>query len=237
MGCVFCATGQMGFSRNLSAGEIVEQTLVLSRWLELRGERLSNVVLMGMGEPLHNYDAVLAAIRRMNASEGLGIGQRHITLSTVGLVPQIRRFAEEGLQVKLAISLHAATDEERSALLPVNRRWPLSDLLDACNYYIEKTGRRVTFEWALIANENDVPEQAHALGSLLEGLLCHVNLIPLNPTTGYSGFPSDGERVEAFQTTLAEYGISSTVRVRRGIDINAGCGQLKSEVIRLGGIS
>ncbi len=232
MGCVFCATGQMGFARHLSSGEIVEQAVFLARWLEGRGERLSNVVLMGMGEPLHNYEQVLTAIQRLNAPEGLGIGQRHITLSTVGLVPQIRRFADENLQVKLAISLHAATDEERSALLPVNRRWPLRELLDACRYYIDKTGRRVTFEWALIAGQNDVPEQAHALGSLLQGLLCHVNLIPLNPTGGYAGQPSDPDRVAAFQAILATYGVRNTVRVRRGIDINAGCGQLKAEVIR-----
>jgi 23S rRNA (adenine2503-C2)-methyltransferase len=237
MGCVFCATGQMGFSRHLTVGEIVEQTVVLSRWLEARGERLSNVVMMGMGEPLHNYDSVLKAINRLNAPEALGIGQRHITLSTVGLVPQIRRFAEEGLQVKLAISLHAATDAERSALLPVNKRWPLAELLDACRYYVDRTGRRVTFEWALIAHENDAPEQAHALGTLLQGLLCHVNLIPLNPTSGYNGHPSDKARVEAFRDILAEHGIGSTVRVRRGIDINAGCGQLKAEVLRLRDIS
>lgn len=235
MGCVFCATGQMGFVRNLTVGEIVEQAVTLARWLEARGERLSNVVLMGMGEPLHNYDAVLQAIHRLNASEGLGIGQRHITLSTVGLIPQMRRFADEGLQVKLAVSLHAATDEERSALLPVNQRWGLGELLDACRYYVEKTGRRITFEWALITGENDTEEQAHALGSLLEGLLSHVNLIPLNPTTGYSGMPSDRDRVARFQAVLSGYGVSSTVRVRRGIDINAGCGQLKAEVLSTGG--
>lgn len=235
MGCVFCATGQMGFSRHLSVGEIVGQAVVLARWLEAQGERLSNVVLMGMGEPLHNYDAVLAAIHRLNDPEGLGIGQRHITLSTVGLVPQIKRLADEGLQIKLAISLHAASDEERSALLPVNRRWPLADLLDACREYIDKTGRRITFEWALIAGENDVPEQAHALGKLLQGMLCHVNLIPLNPTTGYGGQPSDPERVATFQAVLDSYGVTSTVRVRRGIDINAGCGQLKAETLRSNG--
>lgn len=233
MGCVFCATGQMGFSRHLSVGEIIEQTIFVARWLEERGERLSNVVLMGMGEPLHNYDSVLAAVTRLSAPEGLGIGQRHITLSTVGLVPQIRRFADEGLQVKLAISLHAAIDEDRSALLPVNRRYPLGDLMEACRYYVRKTGRRITFEWALIAGENDVPEQAHALGELLKGLLCHVNLIPLNPTGGYGGQPSNREQVTEFQNVLASYGVNSTVRVRRGIDINAGCGQLKSEVLRL----
>ncbi len=231
MGCVFCATGQMGFSRNLTTGEIVEQAIVLGSWLEARGERLSNAVLMGMGEPLHNYEPVLAAIHRLNAPDGLGIGQRHITLSTVGLVPPMRRFADEGLQVKLAISLHAATDEERSALLPVNKRWPVAEVIDACRYYIEQTGRRVTFEWALITGENDTPETAHDLGQLLQGLLCHVNLIPLNPTAGYGGQASSDSRVEAFRAVLETYGVSSTVRVRRGIDINAGCGQLKAVVI------
>lgn len=233
MGCVFCATGQMGFVRHLSAGEIVEQAIHFARFLENEGERLSNIVLMGMGEPLHNYEATLQAIERLTASDGLGIGQRHITLSTVGLVPAIRRFADEGLQVKLAISLHAATDEERSALLPVNKRWNLTELLDACRYYIAKTARRVTFEWALIQGENDTVQQAHALGQLLQGLLCHVNLIPLNPTHGYAGQPSDSTRVQHFMDILGRYGVSSTVRMRRGIEIEAGCGQLKAEVIRL----
>ncbi|GAB4416015.1 MAG: 23S rRNA (adenine(2503)-C(2))-methyltransferase RlmN [Anaerolineae bacterium] len=232
MGCVFCATGQMGFARHLTAGEIVEQAVQFARVLEAEGERLSNVVLMGMGEPLHNYDATLEAIRRLNDPHGLNIGQRHITLSTVGLVPEILRFADEGLQVGLAISLHAATDEERSRLLPINRRWPLADLLEAVRAYIQRTGRRVTFEWALIAGENDTVEQAEALGRLLQGLKCHVNLIPLNPTGGYGGRPSDPQRVATFQAVLRAYHIGSTVRVRRGIDIQAGCGQLKAEVVR-----
>jgi 23S rRNA (adenine2503-C2)-methyltransferase len=233
MGCVFCATGQMGFARNLTAGEIVEQALAFARQLEAKDERLSNVVLMGMGEPLHNYDATMEAIDRLNDPAGLNIGQRHITLSTVGLVPQIRRFADEKRQVTLAVSLHAATDEERSRLLPVNRRWPLAELIGAVRYYFEQTGRRVTFEWALIAGENDTVEQATRLGELLHGLHCHVNLIPLNPTGGYGGRPSDPARVEAFQQVLDSYRIGSTVRVRRGIDIQAGCGQLKAEVSRL----
>jgi 23S rRNA (adenine2503-C2)-methyltransferase len=234
MGCVFCATGQMGFSRHLTPGEIVEQALIFARQLEAEGERLSNVVLMGMGEPLHNYDATLEAIHRLNDPAGLNIGQRHITLSTVGLVPAIRRLADEQLQVGLAISLHAATDAERSKLLPVNRRWPLAELLDAVRYYIAQTGRRVTFEWALIAGENDTVEQATRLGQLLHGLKCHVNLIPLNPTHGYTGQPSDPDRVARFQETLRNYRVGSTVRVRRGIDIQAGCGQLKAEVTTSG---
>lgn len=230
MGCVFCATGQMGFSRHLSSDEIFEQALFFARDLEARGERLSNVVLMGMGEPFHNYDATIEAVRRMMSD--LGIGARHITVSTVGLAPMIRRFADEGLQVKLAVSLHAATDAERDALLPVNRRWSLKELIAACHYYVEKSGRRITFEWTLIQGENDTPEQAHALGRLLRGLKCHVNVIPLNPTTGYHGGPSAAGRIETFIAVLAEYGIPATIRVRRGIDINAGCGQLKSKVLR-----
>lgn len=232
MGCVFCATGQMGFARHLSAGEIVEQAIHFGRILEKDDDRLSNIVLMGMGEPLHNYDATLEALHRLTSPEGLGIGQRHITVSTVGLVPAIRRFADEGLQIKLAISLHAATDKERNALLPVNKRWPLRELMDACRYYVEKTGRRLTFEWALIRGENDTVEQATQLGQLLEGLLCHVNLIPLNPTSGYEGEPSDPGRVKLFMNTLSNFGISSSLRVRRGIEINAGCGQLKAEVVK-----
>lgn len=232
MGCVFCATGQMGFARHLTTGEIVEQALDYARLLEAENERLSNVVLMGMGEPLHNYDATLQAVERLTAADGLGIGQRHITISTVGLVPAIRRFAEEGLQVGLAISLHAADDEARSALLPVNKRWPIAELMDACREYVAITGRRITFEWALINGETDHVEQADALGKLLKGLLCHVNVIPLNPTAGYAGRPSDPSRVEAFINTLASYNVSASIRVRRGIDIEAGCGQLKAEVLK-----
>ncbi len=230
MGCVFCATGQMGFARHLTSTEIFEQAMAFARDLEARGERLSNIVLMGMGEPFHNYDATLAAIRRLMSE--LGIGARHITVSTVGLVPMIRRFADEDLQVRLAVSLHAATDDERSALLPVNRRYPLRELIDACRYYVEKSSRRMTFEWALIAGENDTALQAHLLGELLRGLMCHVNLIPLNPTAGYGGQPSQSPAIRQFIEILATYGVPATIRVRRGIDIDAGCGQLKSEVIK-----
>ena len=232
MGCVFCATGQMGFARHLTDGEIVEQAILFARLLESEGDRLSNVVLMGMGEPLHNYDNTMKAIRRLNDPKGLNIGQRHITLSTVGLVPAIRQFADEGIQAGLAISLHAATDAERSKLLPINERYPIADVIDAVRYYIQKTGRRVTFEWALIRGENDTVEQGRLLGFLLKGLLCHVNLIPLNPTAGYDGAPSDPDRVAAFQAALGAHGVSSTVRVRRGIDIQAGCGQLKADVLK-----
>jgi 23S rRNA (adenine2503-C2)-methyltransferase len=232
MGCVFCATGQMGFARHLTVGEIVEQALMIARVLEAEGERLSNVVLMGMGEPLHNYDAVLAAIRTMTDPDGMGIGQRRVALSTVGLPPEIRRLAREGLQIRLAISLHAATDAERSALLPINKRYPLEELLDAVREYVALTGRRVTFEWALVAGQNDTPEQAHALGWLLGDLNSHVNLIPLNPTAGYPGKPPSHERVDRFVSVLETHHVPATVRVRRGIDIHAGCGQLRADVLR-----
>ncbi|MCA9491112.1 MAG: 23S rRNA (adenine(2503)-C(2))-methyltransferase RlmN [Myxococcales bacterium] len=230
MGCVFCATGQMGLSRHLRSDEIVEQALRFSAELRAEGQRLSNVVLMGMGEPFHNYDETLVAIRRLMSD--LGIGARHVTVSTVGLVPQIRRFAQEGLQVRLAISLHAATDEERSALLPVNRRWPIAELMEACRDYAAVTGRRVTFEWALIAGKNDDPGTAHRLGELLRGLPAHVNLIPLNPTPGYEGEPTRLPEADRFVAALAEHGVPATVRVRRGIDIDAGCGQLRATVGR-----
>jgi 23S rRNA (adenine2503-C2)-methyltransferase len=230
MGCVFCATGQMGFARHLTAAEIFEQAARFAQMLAAEGDRLSNVVLMGMGEPFHNYDESLAAIRRL--MNDLGIGARHITVSTVGLVPRIRQFADEGLQVRLAISLHAATDDERTMLLPINKRHDLTELLDACRYYVEKTGRRVTFEWALIAGENDTPEQARQLGTLLQGLLCHVNLIPLNLTGGYDGQPSNPDAILLFIRILESFDIPATVRVRRGIDIDAGCGQLKAAVLK-----
>ena len=232
MGCVFCATGQMGFSRNLTIAEIVGQVIHFARELAAEKLNVTNIVMMGMGEPLHNYEHSLAAVDRLTDPAGLGLGARKITLSTVGLVPAIRRFADEQRQTPLAVSLHAATDEERSRLLPVNRRWPLAELMDACRYYVEMTGRRMTFEWALIAGENDTEEQALKLGSLLQGMLCHVNLIPLNPTAGYGGTPSSPESVSRFQEVLTKFGVTSTVRVRRGIDIQAGCGQLRDRHVR-----
>ena len=231
MGCVFCATGQMGFARNLSAVEIFEQAMLFARELAADGKRLSNIVFMGMGEPFHNYDASLAAVRML--MDRLGIGARHITISTVGMAPQIRRFAEEGLQVNLAVSLHKTIDDERTALMPINRRWNIAEVLDACRYYSELTGRRVTFEWAAIAGENDTDEEAQRLGRLLQGLKCHVNIIPLNPTGAYSARPSNRRSVKRFAKTLAQYKIPSTIRVRRGIDIAAGCGQLKTNVAQL----
>ncbi|MBI3159758.1 MAG: 23S rRNA (adenine(2503)-C(2))-methyltransferase RlmN [Chloroflexi bacterium] len=229
MGCVFCATGQMGFKRNLTSGEIVEQVLHYARILAQKDRKVTNIVLMGMGEPFHNYDQTMQAIDRLNAPKGFGLGARRFTISTVGLVPGIRRLTKEKRQVNLAISLHAADDELRASMLPVNSRYPIRDLIEACREYVAGTGRRVTFEWALIDRVNDTPEQAYKLVSLLEGILCHVNVIPLNPTTGFSGRKSTRENVEEFKRILTDRGIPCTVRVRRGVEIQAGCGQLASE--------
>jgi 23S rRNA (adenine2503-C2)-methyltransferase len=229
MGCVFCATGQMGFKRNLSSGEIVEQVLYYARQLKADGERVTNVVIMGMGEPFHNYEATLSAIDRLNNPDGLNLGERRFTISTVGLVPMIRKFADEKRQINLAISLHAANDEQRTSLLPINRKYPLADLMAACRYYIQQTNRRLTFEWALIQEVNDTPEQARELGQLIRGLLCHVNVIPLNPTHKYAGQATTHQRAEAFRAELEKIGIPCTIRIRRGIDIQAGCGQLAIE--------
>lgn len=227
MGCPFCATGQMGFCRDLTSGEIVAQAVHFARHLQAEGEHLTNVVLMGMGEPLANYEASLGAIRRLNHPDGFRLGQRHITLSTVGLVPEIRRLAQEGLQITLAVSLHAATDDLRDRLVPVNRRYPLDVLFDACSTYVDLTGRRVSFEWALVEGVNDTAEQAHALADRLKGILAHVNLIPLNPSSEYRGTGSANARVSAFAAILDQRHVSYTIRVRRGVAIQAGCGQLR----------
>ena len=227
VGCAFCATGQMGLHRNLSSGEIAAQALHFARILRDEGDRLTNVVLMGMGEPLLNYDASLAAIRRLVDPQGMRLGQRHVTLSTVGIEPGIRRLAGEGLQITLAVSLHAATDQLRDELVPLNRRYGLDALFEACHYYVQQTGRRVSFEWALIEGVNDTPVQAQALAARLQGLVAHVNVIPLNPTPGYEGQPSTGDALTRFTKALNRYHVPHTIRVRRGLDIQAGCGQLR----------
>lgn len=237
MGCVFCATGQMGFQRHLSSGEIVAQVLHYARQLKLQGERVTNVVVMGMGEPFHNYDNTMAAIDRLNDSQGFNLGARHFTVSTVGLVPMILKFADEKRQVNLAVSLHAAADDQRTPMLPVNKRYPIDMLLDACRTYIEKTGRRITFEWALIRDVNDTPAVAQQLAQRLRGMLCHVNVIPLNPTQKYQGQATTRERAEAFKAILEQNGIPCTIRIRRGIDIQAGCGQLANPESRAEGHS
>ena len=230
MGCVFCATGQMGFKRHLSSGEIVAQVMYYARMLHEQGENVTNIVLMGMGEPFHNYDNVMAAVDRLNDSDGYNFGARRITISTVGLVPAIRRFANEKRQVNLAISMHAADDEERDRIMPVNRKHNIGKLLEACRYYVDQTGRRITFEWALISGVNDTEEVARKLATRLKGLMCHVNAIPLNPTTGYEGRATNRQSAAKFKETLEQAGIPCTIRMRRGIDIQAGCGQLAGSV-------
>lgn len=226
MGCVFCATGQAGFRRHLTAGEIVAQAHHVSRILQAEGHRLRNVVLMGQGEPLHNFDAVMRAIEILGDVRGLSLANRRITLSTVGLVPGIDRLARENPGVSLAVSLHGATDAERNALVPIGRRWPLAELMRACRDYTAATGQRIMFEWTLIDGANDTPAHAARLAALLRGQKAHVNLIPLNPTRGFAGTPASDARARAFQAILREHDIPSTLRNRRGIDIAAGCGQL-----------
>jgi 23S rRNA (adenine2503-C2)-methyltransferase len=224
MGCAFCATGLGGFSRNLSAGEILAQFLLI----RARGRtRLSNVVFMGMGEPLANYDATVRALRVLAAPYGMGMGMRRMTVSTVGLVPQIRRLAAERLQITLAVSLHAPTDALRERLVPVNERYPLQDLLAACRHYVQTTGRRLTFEYVMIDGINDGLPEARALGRLLTGLGGHVNLIPLNPVPGIPLCRPPISRVRVFAAALRSAGIPVTVRIERGGEIQAACGQLR----------
>jgi 23S rRNA (adenine2503-C2)-methyltransferase len=228
MGCPFCATGQGGFDRNLSSGEIIAQVLFYARLLALEEAHVTNIVFMGMGEPLANYAATWAAIRRLNDPSGFGLGARAMTLSTVGLVPAIRRMSHESEQVGLAISLHAPIDELRDELVPINRRYPLAQLMGACREYITATRRRVSFEYALMDGVNDRDEQAHQLAHLLRGMLAHVNLIPLNPTDDSPYRGSSTARVRAFAAILEDGGVPTTLRLRRGIDIQAGCGQLRA---------
>ncbi len=272
MNCSFCATGQMGFLRNLRADEIIEQVIWVARELAktrsgpggVDHDRLSNLVLMGMGEPFANYSNAMEAVRRLmhpEAEGGFGLGARRITVSTVGLVPGIRKFTEEDTQVNLAVSLHAATDELRNQLVPINVKYPLKDVIKATREYIIKTNRRISFEWALIEGVNDSVEQATALVELVRQTtepvdapnnagnnslsrrrrenaarapnplrsLIHINMIPLNPTQGFRGAASQRERITRFREVLDKAGIPNTVRVRRGIDIAAGCGQLRQQ--------
>jgi 23S rRNA (adenine2503-C2)-methyltransferase len=223
MGCVFCVTGQFGFARNLDAGEIVEQVLRFSDPVR----PVTNVVFMGMGEPLANYAETVRSIRLLLHQDGLRLGARRVTLSTSGLVPQMYRLADEGLQIGLAVSLHAPNDELRSTLMPVNRRWPIAEVLDATQQYIDRTGRRVSFEYTLMAGVNDSDALADELACLLRRRLCHVNLIPLNPSEDPSLHASSTQRALAFESRLRLAGVAATIRVNRGRDILAACGQLR----------
>ena len=226
-GCLFCATGQMGFRRQLTCEEILAQVLHLQQELASRGKRLTNIVLMGMGEPLLNYDNTLSGIRRLVDPRGLGFVQRRITLSTVGIVPGIKRLMDEGLGINLAISLHAATDGLRRQLAPVSERYPLDELFAAAKLYTVRSQRRVMFEWVLIDGVNDTLEQAEALVERLAGMPAHVNLIRLNATAGYEGRSSPEETIDGFAAALDRAGIPHTMRQRRGEAISAGCGQLR----------
>ena len=224
MGCTFCATGQAGFSGQLSVGQVIEQVLFAAR--AATPARLSNVVFMGMGEPLANYGVTVAAVRRLN--EYLGLSARHLTVSTVGVAPAIERLAGEGLPLTLAVSLHAANDVTRDELVPLNRRYPLARLHEACVTWIEKTGRRLSFEWALIDGVNDTDRAVDELAEYATSLSAHVNLIPLNPTPGYLVRGSSRERVVEFRDALRRRGVNATVRNTRGRSIAAACGQLAS---------
>lgn len=230
MGCVFCATGQMGFRRHLKAAEIVAQARHVSAELQKRhGEKLRNLVMMGMGEPLHNFDETMLALEHLTETRGMGIGASRVSISTVGHVDGIRRLAEHPKRYTLAVSLHGATDEERSRLIPLNRRWPLAELMQACRDYSEIKGQRVLVAWTLIGGVNDSDDHAQRLARLLGGMQVQVNLIPLNKTEGFDGEPPDDDRVETFQRILQESGLPVTVRQKRGLDVAAGCGQLATE--------
>jgi 23S rRNA (adenine2503-C2)-methyltransferase len=240
MGCLFCATGQQGFERNLRPGEIIEQVLYFMRLVKIQAAEsdnelvrrpVTNVVFMGMGEPLANYENVKRALVTLNSKQGLELGARQLTLSTSGLVPEILQLADEELQVELAVSLHAPSDDLRSRMMPVNRKYPLAKLIPACRVYFQKTGRRPTFEYALFAGVNDSLENARQLALLVKGLNCSINLIVGNPTGCREHLSSTLSQARAFQQQLSVLGIASTIRVSRGTDIDAGCGQLKSRFL------
>ncbi len=238
MDCPFCATGQAGFTRNMTSGEIVSQVLFTARRLRAHAgpanapalpsaRGITNVVFMGMGEPFVNYQPMWHAVERLTDPRGFGLGARHITISTVGIIPAIEKFAREHLQVNLAVSLHAPNDELRDQLVPINKRFPIAQLMQACRAYQRATKRRISFEYALISGVNDSLAHARELARLLKGLIAHVNLIPLNPTAGSTLHPTARVQVRAFRDVLERHGIPATVRIGRGLDINAGCGQLR----------
>ena len=224
MGCAFCASTIGGLVRRLSASEMLDEGLFTQ--LD-SGQQISNIVLMGIGEPLDNYDNVLRFLELVNAPEGMNIGMRHISLSTCGIVPKIKALAERQLQLTLSVSLHAPDDEIRSRIMPVNRRWPVEELLDACRLYFDRTGRRISFEYAMIRDVNDSPETAQLLVSRLKGMQAHVNLIPLNNVEESPLRPSTRQAIRQFQQILEEHGVTCTVRRTLGSDIDASCGQLR----------
>ncbi|MDC0329723.1 23S rRNA (adenine(2503)-C(2))-methyltransferase RlmN [Nitrosopumilus sp.] len=230
MGCVFCATGQMGFETNLKAEHIVSQVIHFEEILRARGEHVTNLVFMGMGEPMANYDEMIRAVKILTHSRGFGLGQRHITISTIGIKSGIEKLAEENLQIGLAISLHAPTNELRKKLVPTATLNSVEEIIESGYNYFKKTGRRVTFEYALMDGVNDSPEIAHNLAKLLEGNGSHVNLIPINPTAGDFKRPSNN-RVHEFERILSSSGVNCTIRIEKGTEISAACGQLRTDIV------
>ena len=230
MGCVFCATGQMGFETNLTAEDIISQVIHFAEILQKRGEHVTNLVFMGMGEPMANYDEMIRAVKILTHDRGFGLAQRHITISTIGITSGIDKLADENLQIGLAISLHAPNNELRKKLVPTAGPNSVEEIIDAGQRYFKKTGRRVTFEYALMGGINDSPEIAKELSVLLEGNGSHVNLIPINPTAGDFKRPSE-DRVSEFEQILSNAGINCTVRIEKGTEISAACGQLRTDII------
>jgi len=230
MGCVFCATGQMGFETNLKAEHIVSQVIHFAELLEQRGEHVTNLVFMGMGEPMANYDEMIRAVKILTHDRGFGLGQRHITISTIGITSGIEKLAEENLQIGLAISLHAPNNDLRKKLVPTAGPHSVEDIIESGRNYFKKTGRRVTFEYALMEGINDSPEIAEELARLLHGNGSHVNIIPINPTTGDFKRPSE-KNVSEFERILLKSGVNCTVRVEKGTEISAACGQLRTDIV------
>ena len=230
MGCVFCATGQMGFEANLKAEHIVSQVIHFAEILQQRGEHVTNLVFMGMGEPMANYDEMIRAVKILTHDRGFGLGQRHITISTIGIKSGIERLAEEDLQIGLAISLHAPNNELRKKLVPTASPNSVEDIIESGRNYFKKTGRRVTFEYALMAGINDSPETAMELANLLKGNGSHVNLIPINPTAGDFSRPTE-ESIHKFERILSNAGVNCTIRIEKGTEISAACGQLRTDLI------
>ena len=229
MGCKFCASTGIKFVRSLTAGEIVEQVLAVEQDI---GDKISNIVFMGIGEPFDNYDNVMKAIKILNNQKGLNIGARHISVSTSGLVPMIYKFADEDYQCTLSISLHATNDEKRSKMMPINNRYNIKELMEACKYYINKTNKRISFEYALAKDNNDNLEDAKELVKLLKGMLCHVNLIPINKIENGEFTKSSNENIIKFRDYLNENGIVATIRRELGSDIDAACGQLRRKNLK-----
>ena len=226
MNCAFCATGQMGLTRNLSSGEIAGQVFFFAEKLLEEDRKLTNLVLMGMGEPFHNYANVMKAVDLINDADGLRFGERRITISTVGIIPMIEKFTKARRQINLAVSLHAPTNDLRNQIIPANRKYPIEALIETCKAYTSSTGRRITFEYAMIDGLNDTVEHATQLSKLLKGMLCHVNLIALNPITKYERSGSSRTNINNFYSVLDRAGIPCSIRLNRGVDIGAGCGQL-----------